>query len=1014
MPAKGTKSKKGIAPNSESMEALYLRHYNEGVAKYGPNTAVLLQVGRFFEMYDSLTVATGRTNTNMRELVEICGCSPDPKPTGDPGRQKLFWGFPESAIDKYERMLVQAGYSVVVVTQTKDGTDKVVGRDVERVSSPGTYFEAEGGLSVRAEEQSMIGMYIEPYKYTPKDVAAREQQRWYVAISAFNINTGNAVSTEAHLTLIDDRAVCDAIQPFLSMYPPAEAVVWWCGGPDQPIPETAVFSQILGLGGRHPRPPLHVRTLDPKAESGVAADRLRIQFFKDLYQPTTSLSVEECLDLTRHPHVRRSLFHLLSFIRDHNASFLQRLSTHTIWEAADYLILGNAALEQLAMISPNSARAHESLLHWLQRATTAMGRRFLRERCLTPIADVDELNERQERIEVLRALKDKSAYLGHLKGMYDLPRLYRRFALGKGTGQDLLCLLTTYEHCRDLLAMTVGTPCGLDNEVYAPVLAHINQTLATWSAERIRESLAQTSESGSSTIPAIGSFHPWVRGVKPTLDLLEDKWSALEKEALDIKQSWEELLKETDVINWAIKEEAPFLFTTTSRRASSLAGFFKGTKKGCGFEFVKRTTNTAAIILKNTRLSEINASALPLRAEWSALATEEWREHWRVWTQTAAAADIFENLIGWVSQFDCECAFSILADEYGYVRPEYFEPADGDETAAGFTVTDLRHPIIERVRTATPYIPHSLAFGLFADEAETGQTATTPNGILLYGVNAAGKSSLGKAVGLAILMAQIGCPVPATAMKLIPYTGLYTRILGNDNLWAGMSSFVVEMTEFRSILRSAAARILIIGDELCAGTETASATAIVAAGIQTLVKRRAHFLFATHLHELSEIPEIANNPKIRSFHLSVGLDPKTGALIYDRALREGAGSPMYGLEVCRGLDMDPEFLAEATALRKRLFTADGKAHASRYNPEVIVSSCVVCATDTHAGVRLEVHHIVPQAVADANGRIAPGKHKNTKENLVVLCENCHQKHHSGLLEITGWKDTTEGIRLITN
>jgi len=1007
--------KKGAPANSESMESLYLRHYQEGVAQYGPKTAVLLQVGRFFEMYDSQTVATGATNTNMRDLVEICGCAPEPKPTGDPARLKLFWGFPESALEKYERMLVLAGYSVVVVTQTKDGADKVTSRDVDHVSSPGTYFEAEGALTVRAEEQSMVGMYIEPYKYQPKDASARQQQRWYVAISAFNINTGEAVSTEAHLTLIDDRVVCDAIQPFLSMYPPAEAVVWWSAGADQPAPDSAVLSQILGLGGKQPRPPLHLRILDSKAELGVAADRLRIQFFKELYQPASALSVEEHLDLTRHPQVRRSLFHLLSFIRDHNASFLQRLSTHTIWEAADYLILGNAALEQLAMISPNSARAHESLLHWLQRATTAMGRRFLRERCLSPIADAEELNARQERIEVLRGVKDKSAYLGHLKGMYDLPRLYRRFALGKGTCQDLLCLLTTYEHCRDLLVATLMTPCGLAAELQVQVLDHINQTLTTWSAERIRQSCGQISEGGGGSAPAVGSFHPWFRGQQPALDILEDQWTALETEALVLKQSWETTLKEEGAINWTIKEDAPFTFTTTQRRATSLQGYFKGTKKTCGFDSIKRGTNTTAVIVTNTRLGELNTAAIALRAEWTAAATAQWREHWLSWTHAAQSAGVLECLVSWVSEFDCECAFAIVADEYGYVRPEYVEPADddgGDDGAAGFTVTALRHPIIERVRTATPYIPHSLAFGNFATNA--AGAAATQNGLLLYGVNAAGKSSLGKAVGLAILMAQIGCPVPASAMKLIPYTGLYTRILGNDNLWAGMSSFVVEMTEFRSILRSAAARMLVIGDELCAGTETASATAIVAAGIQTLVKRRAHFLFATHLHELSEIPEIMSNPNIQSYHLSVGLDPTSGALVYDRALRAGAGSPMYGLEVCRGLDMDPEFLALATALRKRMFTADGKAHASRYNPTVVVSRCEVCGADAHRGTTLEVHHIIQQAAADAEGRIAPGRHKNTKNNLVVLCEGCHQKHHSGLLDIQGWKDTSEGVKLTTS
>jgi len=1006
MPPK--KAKKGAPANSESMEALYLRHFLEGTARYGSNTAVLLQVGRFFEMYDSLTVASGATNTNMQALAEICGCAVEPKETADEGRRKLFWGFPESALDKYERMLVAAGYSVIVVTQNKDAaTDTVISRTIDHVSSPGTYFETEGGLGVRSEELCMVGLYIEPYRFQPKDATAREQRRWHVAVSAFNINTGEGVSTEAQITLIDDRPVCDEIQPFLSMYPPAEAVVWWCAPADEPPPSAATFAQILGIATRQPRPPLHTVTLDPQQETGVAADRLRNQFFRELYRPTSNLDIEQYLGIDIHHQVRRSLFHLLSFIRDHNASFLQRLSGHSIWEPSDYLLLGNAALEQLAMISPNQSRAHESLLHWLQKATTAMGRRFLRERCLTPIADADELDERQERIEVLRAVKDKSAFQGHLKAMYDLARLYRRFALNKAGYQDLLCLLTTYEHCAALIKTTAGTPCSPGEDISTPILAHISALFESWNVERIR--LACDRVEGSGRL-SVGSVHPWIRGQRPDLDAFEDRWKVLEEEAMQIKKRWDNLLtKDDEVISWNIKDDAPFTFTTTQGRASTIKNFLKGTKKDPGFEDIKRGSSKTGVIVQNTRLGELNTEAIALRAEWNAAIEDAWRDYWSAWITAGQDTEVFTNLIHWVSQFDCECAFATIADEYGYVRPKYVAPKTDE--SAGFSVTALRHPIIERVRTTTPYIPHSLAFGEFSTPNEA-EKATAQNGILLYGVNAAGKSSLGKAVGLAILMAQIGCPVPATEMTLIPYTGLYTRILGNDNLWAGMSSFVVEMTEFRSILRSAATRILVIGDELCAGTETASATAIVAAGIQTLVKRGAHFLFATHLHELSEIPEVSESQKVRSYHLSVRSDPTTGALIYDRMLRAGCGSPMYGLEVCRGLDMDAEFLALATAIRKRMFTADGKAHASRYNPQVVVSQCAVCGADAIAGRRLEVHHIVPQAAADHSGHIAPGKHKNTKENLVVLCEKCHDEHHANLLEIQGWCDTTEGPKLM--
>ena len=752
----------------------------------------------------------------------------------------------------------------------------------------------------------------------------------------------------------------------------------------------------MGLGGRHIHTPIHLRHLDKKKENSVAEDRLRLQSLSEFYKHNSALDSLEYLGISRHPMTRRSLSLVLQFIKDHNPSYLQKLSHHSLWEPEDYLILGNAALEQLSMISLNSNRSHESLLHWLQRAETAMGRRALRERCLTPITDTDELNARQDRIQEFRETSQQTAALKMpLKGMYDLPRLYRRFVLGKGSLQDVLCLLTTYQHAKTLLE-TLAPPSvsAPDPTTRKSLFDHIDHTIQTWDMARIRTIVAQVP--GMQTGPAVGSVHPWVPGVYPALDELEAQWTLLETQALAIRQEWNGYLKEDDAIQWMLKDDAPFTFGTTSRRAASLQGFLKGTKKGA-VEIVKRPNTTSIVFLQSAKLKELNAAAITLRAEWLAATEAVWRDSWTAWTDRSSSTPL--ELIEWIAQVDCEMALASVAEEYGYVRPHYITPAK--DTDAGFSVRDLRHPIIERVRTIAPYIPHSVSYGL------SGESIQTPQGLLVYGVNAAGKSSFGKAVGLAILMAQMGMPVPATEMSLIPYNGLYTRILGNDNLWAGMSSFVVEMTEFRSILRSAASRILVIGDELCAGTETASATAIVAAGIQTLVARGAHFLFATHLHELADISEIAGCDAVKAVHLAVHTDPKTGVLTYDRTLKHGHGSPMYGLEVCKGLDMDPEFLTRAFEFRKRLFTADGLAHASRYNPAVIVASCEVCAgTD-----RLETHHIIPQAAADKKGKIKPGTHKNATGNLVVLCSGCHDAHHAGALMITGWKTTTAGRAL---
>jgi len=974
---------------AESMEAVYFKHYDEQVAMHGPHTAILLQVGKFFELYDSVDVSTGISRANVQTIVELCGTTVEPKPTADPATMRIFWGFPEMALAKFERIIVSAGYTVVIIVQTKDATDRVVARTIERISSPGTIWDEEGGLAIRKEEQIMIGVFIEPYTDTTRRIP-----HWYIASTAFDVMTGTLVSTETDLILLDGKPVLDTIQPFWSMYPPAEVVLWWCA--DSEPPSEATCLGLFGPTGK--RPLLHIRRLVPKTEHAVATQRIQRHCLEEFFAHTRALSVDEYLGIEMYPFIRRSLYHLLTFVHDHNRSFLQRLNAHTVWTPDAHCVLGNSALEQLAMIPTNIQKPHESLLHWLQATTTSMGRRGLRERLMKPLTDIDILNGRQTRIAALRVAHragHTKPLIAALRRVHDLPRLIRRFQIGHGTTNDLLELLTSYSMCREVLLACEGT--AYEHGDRAALITHIDSLLDIWDETRIRSNKELVSDA-----VAVGRFHPWRRGIHAALDRQEDAWTVYVTQVLAARTTMESVLEESDVITWTLKEEAPFTLTTTNRRAKSLAAV--GLRRmGCEIRTVTRASSPNAT-LETDAILTANREAIQLRTAWKADVLEQWKTDWACWLDTHISNMMITTLVDAISELDVELTLAIVSETYGYVRPEYV--MEEDPTSGGVRIDELRHPIIERIHTDTPYVPHTVAYGVFADWELDG--ASAPCGTLIYGVNASGKSSLGKAIGLAVLMAQCGMPVPATAMKLIPYNAVYTRILGNDNLWAGMSSFVVEMTEFRSILRSAAPRVLVVGDELCAGTETASATAIVAAGIQTLAHRGCHFFFATHLHELVTIPAIANNPKISTYHLSVIPNLDDGSLIYDRSLRKGCGSPMYGLEVCRGLDMDPEFLALAYEVRKSMFHANGTSiHGSRYNASVVVAKCSVCGSTEG----LETHHIVPQAEAGADGYVRPGKHKNSKENLAVLCTSCHSKHHAGKVRIEGWRMTSFGKQI---
>jgi DNA mismatch repair protein MutS len=246
-------------------------------------------------------------------------------------------------------------------------------------------------------------------------------------------------------------------------------------------------------------------------------------------------------------------------------------------------------------------------------------------------------------------------------------------------------------------------------------------------------------------------------------------------------------------------------------------------------------------------------------------------------------------------------------------------------------------------------------------------------------------------------MAQSGLYVPASSYKYKPYKYIFTRILGNDNIFKGLSTFAVEMSELRTILRLSNKNSLVLGDELCSGTESISAASIFVAGIQKLHDLKCSFIFATHLHEIINYEEIASLQNVSIKHMSVIYDKEKDCLIYDRKLKDGPGNNMYGLEVCKSLNLPDDFLESANNIRMKYHPKSGsllEKKTSKYNSNFIKGDCENC------GLKLasEVHHLQHQADANEKGIIKDMSsglifHKNHKANLLNLCESCHTKFH---------------------
>jgi len=356
-----------------------------------------------------------------------------------------------------------------------------------------------------------------------------------------------------------------------------------------------------------------------------------------------------------------------------------------------------------------------------------------------------------------------------------------------------------------------------------------------------------------------------------------------------------------------------------------------------------------------------------------------------------------EYIIDFITTIDILYAKSHISKKYNYCKPNIIKSKSngntndiGENPKSFLDAKNIRHCLIEHLQTNEYYVTNDVILG-------NGET----DGILLYGTNAVGKTSLIRAIGIAVIMAQSGLYVPCSEFNYIPYKYIFTRILGNDNMFKGLSTFAVEMSELRTILRCANENSLILGDELCSGTEISSAISIFVAGIQKLHMCKSSYIFATHLHEIVNYDEITCIDNLKIKHMSVVYDKENDCLVYDRKLKDGAGNCMYGLEVCKSLNLPMDFMENAYNIRMKYnkeLSGGGSIlslKSSHFNSKKLMGLCETCGI--HIGS--EVHHLRHQSEADDNGYINNNGykiHKNNPANLVTLCEKCHNEFHKSV------------------
>jgi DNA mismatch repair protein MutS len=945
------------------------RHFEK---KYGDDTLILMEIGSFFELYEvnNEQMRVGKAK-EVAELLNIQLTRKNKNILENSLSNPLLAGVPSISLERYLARLIETKrYTIVVVKQK--GEPPHIKRYISNIISPGTNFEYLN----EAQENTIASLLID-----------ENSGIFSVGYAGIDVSTGKSICNEIHSTRDDKTYALDEAFALLQSYHTSEVIVTLH---QKSIDEAWLMHYLeleaLNYKRNHKRFKIHFQN----------------SLFERVFAINSFLSPIEFLDLERHPSTTEALAILIDFIIEHDETIIEKMNLPTFLGNRRYMYIGNNALEQLSVISRNPSDM--TLLKLMDKTSTAFGKRLLKERLLNPIYDKRILEQRYTLSEQLVAHIER--FETHLKQIYDLERLLRRIKLRKLHPVELTYILFSLDAITALLHDASKEKLDIDQSLYdqtREMHTMLKESFKVESCAKFR--IDQINEN---------LFH---EGIYPAIDTLQrDQESQLEK-LQRVAEHIESLFEEqksssTPFVIIGYQESEGYYIQLTKNRFSlieerlkesfvtvdSTHHFFKD------FHY-KRLKNSVKIYAP--LFGTITQHYESLQVQLIALVKARYHESLELIEHRFSK--VLGKLIEFIANIDVALSNAKCATRLNLVRPII-------EEGRFYEAIALRHPIIESNHERGIYVPNDIFLGKnnqtkhphITLNASSGEDVS---GILLYGINSSGKSSLMKSIGLSIILAQAGLFVPAVELRFGLYEKLFTRILSQDNLYKGLSTFAVEMMELKNIFNRANSNSLVLGDEISQGTETQSALAIVASSILTLLSLKSNFIFATHLHQLKQIEQLQGIKELIFLHLGIKYDDKSDTLIYNRVLQLGMGDSLYGLEFAKSLHMHGKFLQTAHTIRESL-TNDysevkslKKSKRSHYNRSLYLSRCALCEAPVE-----DVHHIREQKEANAQGHI-DHYHKHHKYNLIPLCKKHHKMVHEGRINISGFVMTSSGLKL---
>ncbi|MBP1041101.1 DNA mismatch repair protein MutS [Vagococcus sp. BWB3-3] len=564
--------------------------------------------------------------------------------------------------------------------------------------------------------------------------------------------------------------------------------------------------------------------------------------------------------------VVNKLLAYLSLTQKRSLGHLQKAAVYqpTHFLKMDHYSKFNLELSQ----SIRTGKKQGTLLWLLDETKTAMGGRLLKQWLDRPLIQETKINRRQEMVQsLLDAFFERADLQTAMTKVYDLERLAGRVAFGSVNGRDMIQLRTSLEQIPQIRQLIEGINQGQWNELLLD-LDPVKDVVDLIETAIIEEAPLTIMDGGVIK-----------DGYNEQLDTY--------REAMSHGKQW--------IAEMEAKERQDTGIKNLKIGFNRVFGYYIEVTKGQlanlpegRYDRKQTLTNAERFITPELKETE----TLILEAEEKSQDLE-YQLFLEVREQIKASIGRLQKLAKSVAAIDVLQSFATVSEKYQYTRPVMKANSHNLQLVEG------RHPVVEKVMGHQEYVPNSVKMN------------PDTSIFLITGPNMSGKSTYMRQLALTVVMAQMGCFVPAESAEMPIFDQIFTRIGASDDLISGQSTFMVEMMEANEALRHATPNSLILFDEIGRGTATYDGMALAEAIIEYIHKKvKAKTLFSTHYHELTELEQSLQG----LVNVHVGAVEKDGDVVFLHKMMDGPADKSYGIHVAKLAGLPIDLLERASTI----------------------------------------------------------------------------------------------------